>query len=160
MCFLRCRGYGFNTVYTQRPTYPATTNCPGTKQLTPQPSDAAPETNSDRHTPTPQPTTTAKRTTNLTTRLLRHPNRCEFATWCAASQALTRFNYQPPAPIAHDMRPSRLRKHTTCDAASVHYQRLSTRTPAQTLFAPSSSLRPNPAFDLQGTQPTKTTPCP
>jgi hypothetical protein len=80
---------------------------PATKQLTPQPSDAAPEANSDRHAPTPQPTTTAHRTTNLTTRLPHHPNRCEFETWYAASKALTRFNHQPTPPIEHDTRPSR-----------------------------------------------------
>jgi hypothetical protein len=37
----------------------------------------------------------------------RHPNRCEFETWCAASQALTHLEHQPTAPIEHDTRPSR-----------------------------------------------------
>jgi hypothetical protein len=38
----------------------------------------------------------------------RYPNRCEFETWRAASETLTRLNHQPTAPIGHDTRPSRL----------------------------------------------------
>jgi hypothetical protein len=90
----------------QPPTRPATTTYNGTKQLTPQPSDAAAETNSDRHATASQPTETTNKTTNSATKLPHHPNRCEFETWCAASQALTRFNHQPTPPIEHDTRPS------------------------------------------------------
>jgi hypothetical protein len=37
----------------------------------------------------------------------RYPNRCEFATWRAVSETLTRFNHQPTPPVEHDTRPSR-----------------------------------------------------
>jgi hypothetical protein len=80
---------------------------PTTKQLTPKPWSAAPETNSDRHATASQPTETTNETANPATRLPRHPNRCEFETWRAAFKSLTRFNYQPPAPIGHDTRPTR-----------------------------------------------------
>jgi hypothetical protein len=78
-----------------------------TKQHTPEPWGTAPETNSDRHATASQPTETTNETANPATRLLRHPNRYEFATWPAVSEPLTRFNHQPTAPIEHDTRPSR-----------------------------------------------------
>jgi hypothetical protein len=87
------------------PRHPTTR--PGDKRLTPKTRAAAPETNSDRHAPTPRRSATAKRTTNLAGKLPHHPNRCEFATRHATFTPPTRFNHQPTPPIAHDTRPSR-----------------------------------------------------
>jgi hypothetical protein len=130
---------------------------PTTKQLTPKPRDAAAEptlTDTPRHHNPP--------------RLRTGP-----LTWlpdCCATQtgASLRPGAQPlkPSPasitnhIANRTRHATFtpRKHTTGDAASAHYLRTKTRSPPQALSAPSSSLRPNEAFDLKGAQSTRTKP--
>jgi hypothetical protein len=130
---------------------------PTTKQLTPQPSDAAPETNSDRHATASQPTETTNETANPATRLPHHPNRCEFETWYAASKPLTRFNHQPTPPIEHDTRPSR---PESTQSATPPEPTTFERTPdrLRELFPPQApASAPKAAFDFQGTQPTRTT---
>jgi hypothetical protein len=131
---------------------PPPRTAPATKQLTPKPWSAAPETNPDRHTSTPRPTTAAHRTTNLVAGPSRHPNRCEFESWPAASKALTRFEHQPTAPIGHDTRPSRLEstqsatppEPTTCERKPNRLRKLfPPRAPASAPTRHSTSKVPN-----------------
>jgi hypothetical protein len=78
------------------PRHPTTR--PGDKRLTLKLRGAATETISDRHAPTPRRSATAKQTTNLVGRPSRHPNCCEFETWRAVSDTLTRLKHQPHRP--------------------------------------------------------------
>jgi hypothetical protein len=100
----------------------------------------------------PRPTTTAKRTTNLVGKPSRHPNRCEFETWRAVSETLTRLKHQPTPPVEHDTRPSRLESTqpapppapTTCERTPVRLRK--PFTPQAPAFAPirrSTSKAPN-----------------
>jgi hypothetical protein len=151
------------------PRHPTTR--PGDKRLTPRPRAAVPETNSDRHAPTPQPTTAANRATNLATRLPHHPNRCEFETWCAASKALTRFNHQPTPPIGHDTRPSRSKSTqsatppapTTCERKPNRLRELfPPRAPASAPLRRSTSKafnRPGQNLDIGPVGTWSPTPC-
>jgi hypothetical protein len=136
----------------QPPTRPATTTCHRAKQLTPKPSDAAPETNPDRHATASQPTETTNRTANPATRLPHHPNRCEFETQHAVSETLTRFNHQPTPPIGHDTRPTRHKSRqpatplepTTCERKPNRLRELfPPQAPASAPTRRSTSKAPN-----------------
>jgi hypothetical protein len=140
-----------------QPALPPRT-APATKQLTSKLRGAAAETNSDRHATASQPTETTNKTTNSATRLLRHPNRCEFEAWHAVSEPLTRLKHQPTPAIGHDTRSTRLEStQPATPPAPATCERKPNRL--RELFPPQApASAPKAAFDLQDTQPTRTPP--